>query len=390
MHDPMLHLAIDNCFASKRWSQPVEWMNLIRDMGIENVEASADNEFDPLYYGDEFLSLNSERIRQASVQTGVKVASLYSGHGTYSTLGLAHTDSDVRARMRDKWLKPMVEYAAGLGAGLGFFCHAFADSILQDEKAYTDAYETLSADLSDICTHANRVGCNFLALEQMYTPHQPPFTIVGAHELMRKVTAEAKAPLYITIDTGHQSGQSRFLMPEREELLKRIESNQAKWLGSKSTYEIFDGMGTSASKADAMLEEMKKYPWLFAAEEDCDTYQWLEKLGGYSPIIHLQQTNGRQSAHLPFTENNNASGKIDGEKVLRALKTFYSRPQEEGMPENCGDIYLTLEIFAGTGAYNRELLSDLKESASYWRKFIPHGGIRLNEAIAALEMKVGR
>ena len=52
--DPKIYLAIDNCFASKRWTQPREWMRVIRELGLTGVEASADAECDPLYMGAEF------------------------------------------------------------------------------------------------------------------------------------------------------------------------------------------------------------------------------------------------------------------------------------------------------------------------------------------------
>ena len=51
---PRIYLAIDNCFASKRWSTPADWMKVISDAGIYYVEASADNECDPLYSGTDF------------------------------------------------------------------------------------------------------------------------------------------------------------------------------------------------------------------------------------------------------------------------------------------------------------------------------------------------
>lgn len=31
---PKLYLAIDNCFASKRWTEPAEWADVIRDLGL--------------------------------------------------------------------------------------------------------------------------------------------------------------------------------------------------------------------------------------------------------------------------------------------------------------------------------------------------------------------
>ena len=39
-----LYLAIDNCFACKRWVKPMDWMLLIRDLGLTMVEQSTDTE----------------------------------------------------------------------------------------------------------------------------------------------------------------------------------------------------------------------------------------------------------------------------------------------------------------------------------------------------------
>ena len=48
MKDPKIYLAIDNCFGSKRWTEPREWMDTIKSLGVYYVEASADTECDPL------------------------------------------------------------------------------------------------------------------------------------------------------------------------------------------------------------------------------------------------------------------------------------------------------------------------------------------------------
>ncbi|MGO8817877.1 MAG: hypothetical protein ACLQVG_24810 [Terriglobia bacterium] len=111
-------------------------------------------------------------------------------------------------------------------------------------------------------------------------------------------------------------------------------------------------------------------PW-----EDGDTYRWLEELGSYSPVIHLQQTDGSSSPHRPFTEENNRRGIIDGENVLQAIATAYSAEPEPGMPPRCEEIYLTLEIFAGTADLPVDIISGLADSVEYWRRFIPTDGL---------------
>ena len=89
MIDPRVYLAIDNCFASKRWTRPMDWTSMIKEFGINHVEASADNECDPLYTDPAYLQDWLEDVESVCEKTGVKVANLYSGHGTYTLLGLA-------------------------------------------------------------------------------------------------------------------------------------------------------------------------------------------------------------------------------------------------------------------------------------------------------------
>ena len=107
--DPKIYLAIDNCFASKRWTQPREWMRVIRELGLTGVEASADTECDPLYMGAEFTRDWIEDVKRQCAQTGCVVRNVYSGHGTYATSGLSHYDRRVTERFRDAWMKAQMD-----------------------------------------------------------------------------------------------------------------------------------------------------------------------------------------------------------------------------------------------------------------------------------------
>src|SRR5262245_39402331 len=114
-------------------------MRIAQDAGVSCIEASADTECDPLYSTPEVLQDWRDKIQVASAKTGVKVVNLYSGHGTYATLGLAHPDRRVRDHIQRDWLEPMIVNAAALGAGLGFFCHAFSQATLADPHLYSAA-----------------------------------------------------------------------------------------------------------------------------------------------------------------------------------------------------------------------------------------------------------
>ena len=177
---PRVHLAIDNCFASKRWTRPSEWMTIVENLGIKYVEASADTECDPLYMESGYLEDWIDEVRTQSDHRDVRVSNLYSGHGTYATLGLAHTDVRIRDRFQHDWVEALVRIAEKLGAGVGFYCHAFNDDLLQSNADYTAMVDELYGRFSELAAFADSHGETLLGVEQMYAPHQIPWTIDGA------------------------------------------------------------------------------------------------------------------------------------------------------------------------------------------------------------------
>jgi len=371
-------------------------MELIHKMGLYYVEASADNECDPLYMGPEYMKDWTKQVKDAEEATGVKVVNLYSGHGTYATLGLAHPDQKIRDRFLKDWLMPMARTAGELGAGLGFFCHAFGDSVLQDPLKYRKAIEDLYNRLAELSSFAADKMQGYIGVEQMYTPHQVPWTIEGSRELIKEVYSRSKYPFYITIDLGHQSGQYKFRKPNANQLKELIREFRAKgklkdkWLGPLSAYQEFSKTAANADKANEVQVVkniqaiMDAYPHMFADDVDGDTYAWLEELAGYSPIIHLQQTDGRTSGHWPFTSEYNKKGIIDGERVLKAIHSAYSKDQSSEYPPKVESIYLTIEVFSSTASLNEDNKARIIETVEYWRQFVPSDGESLNTIISRM------
>jgi sugar phosphate isomerase/epimerase len=389
---PRLHLAVDNCFASKRWTQPGDWMAIAADAGIYCIEASADNECDPLYTPPDALQSWLDTVKAESAETGVRVVSLYSGHGSYATLGLSHSDPRVRDHIQHNWLTAMIDNAAALDAGLGFYCHAFPQSTLRDPERYARLEADLHRRLAELATYAASVNLKQLSVEQMYSPHQPPWTINGAETLLQTVFQGAKAPLYLTIDTGHQVGQANFLRPESDAIMDYLEglmkgqpaeTLNEPWLGMTEVLESAHKFIKQAMPPGMVLSEveqaMGRTPYLFAEPEDCDLYEWLRRLGAYSPIIHLQQTDGTASAHRPFTPKYNRTGIVQPEQVFAALKHAYATPPAAGMPPHVEDIYLAIEVFSGTAERPSDSIRNIRESGKFWRQYLPEDGLTLAE-----------
>lgn len=393
--DPVICLGIDNCFASKHWTVPEDWCRLIAGLGLRYIEASADTECDPLYMGEAYTKDWIGQVREACEKTGVQIANLYSGHGTYATLGLSHWDARVRARFRDQWLKKQADTAQALHAGLGFFAHAFDERVLQEPSLYAQTLENLCTDLADIACHARDIGMAYIGVEQMYAPHQVPWTIDGAKQMLRRVYEIGGAAFYLTDDVGHMNGQQFFRRPTEPRILEQLaEARKAPgsrriWMGSRRAMEVFrqavDGRYTDSEAVKRILQDAEQHPYLFAGERDGSVYDWLEETACYSPIIHLQQSDGSSSPHWPFDEAHNRRGIISGERLLRAVEASFARPQEAGMPPRVEQIVLTLEPFIGTAGNIYDAVSELQETVAYWRRYIPKDGLRLSRLTARLD-----
>jgi D-erythrulose 1-phosphate 3-epimerase len=385
---PKIYLAMDNSFATKRWTEPDDWARVIHDLGASYVEASADTEADPFYCGEEYLARWVDRVRSAEAKHGVKVANFYTGYTTYRTLGMAHPDPVIRGRVVDGWLKVMARIASRFKAGLGFYIHAFSEAMLQDPARYAPAMTILFDALVETARYAGEVGPIPIVLEQMYTPHQYPWTIEGTFDYIAEVSRRSGFPAYVAMDTGHQTGQRRYLRPNRDAIMRALDGGSSvPYLGPDTAYAIFEGKlsGGAADHKDAAARieaEMDRFPHMFACECDCDLYGWLAEVGCYSPIVHLQQSNGKSSSHLPFTAATNETGIVHPLKVLQAIARSYEKEPRPGMPVRCGEIYLTFEIFPHTTDRPRDILPGLAESVKYWRKWIPKDGAPLDTLLA--------
>jgi hypothetical protein len=281
----------------------------------------------------------------------------------------------------------MARIAASIQAGLAFYIHAFSECLLQDPAQCADAKNRLYDTLAEVARFAGEVGPIPIILEQMYTPNQIPWTIEGTFEYLTEVSRRSGFPAYVAMDTGHQTGQHRFLRTSREAISRSLKGEgTVPYLGSESAYDLFkDASGSGGAGADeaaARIEkEMYRYPYLFAEKRDCDLYQWLEELGCYSPIVHLQQNQGKFSSHLPFTAVHNEVGIVHPLKVLRAIARSYDRTPRQGTPPPCKDIYLTFEIFPRMTDRTQDILPALAESVRYWRQWVPEDGMSLESLL---------
>lgn len=388
--DPIISIGIDNCFALKRWVTPSEWSRVIREMGLRYVECVADLEIEPLLTPmtchDDWI----EAVNEQKAMHGVEVVMMYSNDSTYNTAGFTHPDPRIRAHYVERWFDEFLRIAGAIGADAGYYVQGLPEQQLYDKRCYRAAQEHSYSCMVRVGQLAEAHGVKKVALEQMYTPHQTPFTIESMRQLMQKMLREGHYPLYLTEDVGHHCP---FYLPPTEETLRQGFRRYCRdgyiplWLGSLRAQGLFTGERAAGrtelrkETVQAILEDAQENMHLFAAERDTDCYQWLRALGCWSPVIHLQQTDGTHSSHAPFSPENNERGVIHPVKLLRALKDAYEQPEDLSMPPRCERIYLIQEMYLSTKDIGYQGLYRLGWSTDYLRRFVPRDNMPLSELL---------
>ncbi len=299
-------LAINMCFVRKRWVQPEEWAELIgEELGLDYAEFCSDL-LDPFFVPEPARSRIAQETRTAFALRHVKIIDYYTGVITHCLNLLSHPDPAIRARGME-WCKEAIILANKIGAdGIGGHYDTITDPDCRDPRRRAARIDEVIRSFQLLSRHAKEHGLRFLLWEQMYTPSEAPYTLAEAKEIHQRVNEDAAVPIYLTIDVGHMCNLH--------------------------------------------------YPH---SEEDLDPYLWLETFADVSPVIHLQQTDGKSSRHWPFTDEYNKVGIIHPEKVLEAI-------QRSGSKMN----YLVFEVFHSLGQTEEMVLDDLKRSVEYWRKWI--------------------
>ncbi|MEM2960164.1 MAG: xylose isomerase, partial [Candidatus Bathyarchaeia archaeon] len=155
-----------------------------------------------------------------------------------------------------------------------------------------------------LSSHGKSIGLKMLLWEPMPVLREPPATIGEAKRILEMVNDERGIPVRLAIDLGHQCT-------------------------------------------------------INVSGKDTDPYSWLRELGMLSPVIHMQQTDGKGDRHWPFTEKYNKIGIIDPRKVIEAL-------EDSGASET----YLLLEYIPPFEEDDNRVLENLKESIKYLKEFI--------------------
>ena len=284
-------------FAVNRYIEPEVWAKIVaEDLRLQSVQFVADL-LNPFLPAD-YIDLMSGRIINAVKEYGLSVDSMFTS--AYTRVNhLMHPDKQAREIWLG-WFKQFLDMGRKFGAktlGSHFGILTF--------DAFANNYDYLVEEgvknWQKLSYYAQDLGYDALIFEPMSVPREMAHTIPETRELMERVNADCGVPMRLCLDVGH------------------------------------------APHPDYR-----------------DPYPWVEQLGKYSPVIHIQQTVLHKSNHAPFTPEHNKTGLITGEKLMAAIA-------KSGLSETI----LMFEI-SHREHYDTEfrIIADLKESVEYWRQWV--------------------
>ena len=253
-------LGINNCFAVKRWPQPAEWAQVVREeLGLDVVQHCLDLTD---LGGDVDLDAEAGAVRAACADAGLRVHSVFTGLVAYSANLMLAPDDAERRRGFELWSRGIM-FAARLGAvSAGGHVGSLSRPDADDPQRRELRWSELRVRLAELSAFASQLGLGALLVENMACDREP--CRIPDIESLLSDGDPGHAPVTLCLDVGHQC-------------VPGIEG------------------------------------------EEADPYAWLRRLGAQTTVVHLQQSDAEADHHWPFTADYNERGRIRADAVLDAL-----------------------------------------------------------------------
>ncbi|MGC9175067.1 MAG: sugar phosphate isomerase/epimerase family protein [Thermoprotei archaeon] len=295
-----IYFGINNCWAVKRWPLPEEWAEIYRKLDVEEVQFSFDL-LDPRT-NPNVLEYEAALIKDTAKKYGLKIHSTFTGLAAYSYNLLGHPDPALRADGLDWYLSALkVTHLMDVPMTGG---HIAAKSVRQqsDASLRDEAQRGVIEAVNVIRRRAASLGLQALLWEPMPVPRETPWSIKEANETLKISNEGYGVPVRLAIDVGHQC-----------------------------TLQGPDG----------------------------DPYVWLAQLGSYSPVVHLQQTDGKADRHWPFSPDFNSIGIIKPDKVISSLEK-----------SGANEVHAFIEYIPPFEENDDNVLRNLEDTVKYWKDYI--------------------
>lgn len=296
---PRLHLGVNTCFAVKRWSDPAQWAEKVAELGVVDVQFSLD--LLPVGMDEAALRSYVRRLRAAIEGHGLLLHSWFTGLAAYGSNLLLSDDPADRAAA-ERWYCTMIDLAGESGAqGFGGHLGALSVPSAADPAVARDLVSQEIDAMHRLAERAHASGLDHLQFENLAVTREFGHSIAEAHELERRLAGSA-VPWRLCLDLGHPVA-------------------------------------------------------LPASSESTDPVAWLSEPWSRTPVVQLQQSPLGADHHGAFTAANNASGAVDRDACLGALRNW--DPRE--------DVHLFFEIIHPHEHDDSAVLQEMEESIAFWR-----------------------
>jgi sugar phosphate isomerase/epimerase len=298
-----MHLGINNCFAIGRFPEPEQWLRIVTgELGLSHVQFCYDL-LDPVIIEEDVFRRKCKCIRRLAYEKGVVIDTGSTGEVPHKFNALLDPDPGLR-RCYLRWYEKMVRAGRFLGVeGSGVYMGTLSRKDQAEPERRKALTEILLEEIAYLTFVAREEGQKYFLWEPMSIPREIPCTIDETKEILDRVNAKSHVPVRLCLDVGHG------------------------YIGSPDP-------------------------------RDRDPYAWLRELGYLSPVIHMQQTDGKGSRHWPFTAEYNRMGVIVPEKVFETV-------EKSGAPKTV----IVFEFFFSAHAIPEEgVMENLKRSVEYWQE----------------------
>jgi len=296
------HLGMNLIYATKRWPEPDVWGQHIGERwGLKYVQFVFDL-LDPRTIPAARASY-CDAVRKAAATYGFEVHNCFIGVAAYTYNYLLHPMAEMRRDALDWCEKASLCSQEMRSRGVGGPIAAASMRDYTDRAKHNWLLDTLVEGIREFARIAARHGQEFLLWEPSPVGREMGSSIDTVKDLYERFNADSPIPVHLQLDVGH-------------------------WCG---------------------YEQRGK---------DSDLNAWLTELGQFSPVMHLQQMDGRADCHWSFSKERNAQGVIEMGKVLETLDR-----------SGCSEVYMFPELAFPYEMDESQVLAELDESVEYLKRF---------------------
>ena len=298
-----VHLGVNNCYAVKRWPEPDVWGKHVAERwGLKYVQHTFDL-LDPRCM-EGARDVMCEEIRSAADKYDFEVHSYFTGLASYTYNLFLHPFIEFRQDAL-RWCELACVVAGKLGTQTVGGAHSGASmESVRDPETREYLLRNFVESQKSFARYGAVHGQKYILWDPTPPTREMCYTIEDAKKIYERFNDNIPIPVEFCLDVGHMCGCEQCGL-------------------------------------------------------DNDPYVWLEELGRYSPVVHVQQTDGQYDRHWPFSEEYNQQGIIKMDKVLEAL-------DKSGTKE----VFVFLEAMHPFEIEENKVLADLDESFEYLKQFI--------------------